>query len=155
MRRSNENDFWERLIIDQYSGCMEWSGYLSNDGYGILSFKGNNWRAHRLAYTLIFGEIPKGMNVCHRCDNPKCANPEHLFIGTQLDNIKDRVNKKRCGDHKGVANGRAKLSEKKVQLSRHIFSNCNITKASLGKMFGVSDVQICNIINNKSWSHIK
>lgn len=74
-------------------GCWIWQ--KCSNRYGSVSFKFSNWRAHRLAYYGFIGEIPKKMYVCHKCDNGLCCNPQHLFLGTHLDNMKDMVSKKR------------------------------------------------------------
>lgn len=83
------------------SDCWDWSGSLDPQGYGYISVRNQTRKAHRIAYAAYFSDIPDGYCVCHRCDNPKCTNPEHLFLGTELDNARDRKKKGRqqCGDN--------------------------------------------------------
>lgn len=151
--RSTEKDFWNKLEKLE-NGCWEFSGYKSKDGYGLLTFHGRPERAHRLSYKLSVGEIPRGLVVCHRCDNPACGNPEHLFIGTQSDNIADRVNKKRDGDHKGIKNGRAKLRENDVVEIRKYYAAGGSTKADIAVRYGVTDVLVGMIVRRKIWRHV-
>lgn len=76
-------------------GCHIWTGVKNPKGYGSINFKGKNLRAHRISYTIYNGEIPYGLLVCHRCDNPPCVNPAHLFVGTASDNEQDKLSKGR------------------------------------------------------------
>lgn len=95
-KRLTLEDFWKRKRVIASSGCWEYTGHIMASGYGRLSFGGNhNYLAHRLAYKLTFGSIPDGMLVCHKCDNRKCINPDHLFLGTHLDNTFDMLLKNR------------------------------------------------------------
>ena len=77
------------------SGCWEWDGYKNSAGYGVLSYQSQMYLAHRLAYETWIGPIPDGLLVCHTCDNPPCINPDHLYVGTQQDNMKDMAKRKR------------------------------------------------------------
>lgn len=84
------------------AGCLEWTGTLHEFGYGQTTWKGKRYNCHRLAWEIYKGQIPRGMFVLHKCDNPKCCNVEHLFLGTQKDNIYDgfdkgRIDKNRLG----------------------------------------------------------
>lgn len=87
------------------NGCRVWSSYGTKDGYGRPSFRGNRILAHRLSWLVNCGTIPAGIFVLHECDNPPCVNPAHLFLGTQLDNIRDRDAKGRQAPSRGDANG--------------------------------------------------
>lgn len=100
--KSRFTDIYERIIKFQVvndKGCWSWSGSKDGKGYGTISNrKGSKFspeKAHRVSYEKHFGLIPAGMLVCHKCDNPECTNPEHLFIGTQKDNMQDCSNKNR------------------------------------------------------------
>lgn len=81
------------VCIDNVSGCWVWSGYV--DKYGMMSFRGKKYRVHKLAYAVFHTDIEEQTIVCHHCDNPSCCNPEHLFLGTQLDNMQDMIKKGR------------------------------------------------------------
>lgn len=87
----------DRYVIKKNTGCWEWSGAKTYNGYGRVKFKNVAWMAHRLSYTLNVGEIPEGLIVMHSCDNPSCINPEHLTVGTQKDNMEDCKAKGRLG----------------------------------------------------------
>src|SRR5688572_8620113 len=92
------------------SGCWKWQGYKTKRGYGTVGFKYKPIRVHRLMWIFRNGDIPKGLLVCHTCDNPPCCNPDHLFIGTQQDNVNDRGSKGRlCKIQDGSLNDMAKL----------------------------------------------
>lgn len=139
------------------SGCIEWTGATS-DGYGSICVRKKNGKkgtigTHRLSYQAYFGDIPQGMCVCHKCDNRKCVNPEHLFLGTHLDNAKDREVKGR-GNHQIGEKCTAKLKEKQVVLIRKLYKH-GILQKDIANRFGINPSTISYIITRKTWKHIK
>jgi hypothetical protein len=87
--------FEKKLMPEPNTGCFLWMGFANSKGYGMTFFNQKHQEAHRVSWRVYRGEIPEGMCVCHKCDNPPCANPDHLFLGTMLDNVHDAINKGR------------------------------------------------------------
>ena len=148
MRKSIQDRFEERFI--KSDGCWEWIAYKDGGGYGIIKIDGKKQKAHRVAYRLYVGEIPDGMCVCHRCDNPGCVNPGHLFLGTMADNMRDCENKGRRVHPSGEKNGRAKLTEAQVVEIRVRYSEGD-TQSELAKEFGVTQTAISHIVYGRNW----
>lgn len=141
-------------VVMTPTGCIEIISHRAKSGgkrvkYTWFSRGGKCTGAHRLAYTDAFGEIPKGMCVCHRCDNPLCVNPDHLFLGTRADNNADMVAKGRSAS--GERNGAHKLTMKKVQDIRKRYAKGGVTHRSLAKDHNVSHVLIGSIIRREIW----
>lgn len=128
--------------------CWEWTAHCNNHGYGTLTSGQKLHYAHRRAYEIFVGEIPDGMCVLHRCDNPGCAKPAHLFLGTQADNVKDMIGKGR--GNLGEKNGQAKLSIEDVRAIReHV--DAGLLQYVVASRFGVSNQQVSRIVNRVDW----
>lgn len=121
-------------------------------GYGVVWVEGKLLYAHRIAYEDAHGDIPEGLNVCHTCDVPPCINTEHLFLGTQADNVADMVRKGRArgGSMLGESNPAAKLTTSQV----HQIRNDRRPSRRVAADFEVSKTQVLDIRNKKSWSYL-
>lgn len=128
------------------SECIVGGGSLLAKGYRKVYYNGRYWRAHRLAWSLVHGDIPPGAVVCHKCDNPPCVNVEHLFVGSIADNVQDRTLKGRSASQE--QHGSAKLSLACVAFIRGCYG---FSGKELARMFGVSDMAIYRVLNNKTW----
>jgi hypothetical protein len=131
-------------------GCWEWQGAKHRQGYGHLSFRNKTTLLHRVSWIIYKGEIPDGLKVCHSCDNPSCCNPEHLFLGTQKDNIKDCAKKKRL--RRGLGDNLRKLTQSQVDEIRDL-STSGKKRSEIARMFGVKVNCIRNIIKFITWKN--
>lgn len=161
------------------SPCWEWTGG-KNGRYGRFTFNYQSVPVHRLSMTLA-GRDPTGLLVCHRCDNPICVNPDHLFLGTHTDNMADKVAKgrqakgdntawrlypERCprgprppgsksyGGKPGEANNGARLTEAQVIFLRADHARGDISTASLAKKYGIDKSTVLRIVRRQTWLHI-
>lgn len=164
-------------IPEPMSGCHLWLGSVSGGmGYGTMRVDGKNQRAHRLAWSALNGTIPPKMLICHRCDNPHCINPDHLFLGTYKDNNSDRRSKRR--DHwfvrpelaaeqlgkarkvaaKNAARGErvstAKLTSFQVREIKEAVLNGEKQRAVAAR-FNISQTVVCHIATKKRWRHVQ
>ena len=159
MRKLTVEDFW--ASVDRSAGpdgCWPWTKSLTTDGYGHCFFMGEQL-AHRIAYKLMVGEIPKGQCVLHKCDNRPCCNPKDLFTGTRLLNNLDRDQKGRAarGDKhgsrtrpecrpRGEKHACAKLTDYQVDEIRKLYATGGYTHRALGELFGVSHTVVGTVL---------
>jgi len=151
-----KDNFWNFICIDTNGkGCWRWMGNLSR-GYGKFKADGVNYRAHRYSYQHLIGDIPDGMHVMHRCDNPSCVNPDHLTIGTHYDNMTDMVHKGRARGKgpRGSRNGASKFNEDQIINIRHQYDEGNISQAKLARKYDVTSAAINRIIHRQVWTHV-
>lgn len=158
---SIEKRFWNKVNKDTKSGCWEWTAGQFPFGYGAIWINeiGNNELAHRYSWKLHNGEIPDGMFICHHCDNPKCVNPDHLFLGTADDNIKDAAKKNRTNKPKGEAHPKHKLTKGQVKLIKKEYNEIPYGykkdyKISKAKEYGVTYWAISDVVYNRRWTHV-
>ena len=135
--------------------CIEFAGYRDEKGYGRQTINGVSDRAHRHAYRKHHGPIPKGMVVRHTCDNPPCIRKEHLVLGTQLDNMRDAVERNRFPDRKGEANDNASLTEDTVREIKKALQEpyWGIVRA-LARRYSVTESIITNIKTGRTWTSV-
>jgi hypothetical protein len=142
----------EKIEAVPIAGCWIWTGTITSRGYGQLLSNNKKMYAHRAAFEAFVGDIPEGMVVCHTCDNVHCVNPDHLFLGTQKDNLQDMKEKGRSTA--GEKNKQSKLSEDDVKAIKH-WLNHGVSEYQLSKSFDVSRSAINAIKLGKSWSHVE
>lgn len=154
MRKTLEERFWEK--VDRSGGpdaCWEWQAYRSKPGYGYFKVDGCVSHAHRIAWSLSNSSSPQGLCVCHRCDNPPCCNPAHLFLGTLADNNADMVAKGRnvvvTGDRhgsrlhperrpRGERHWKARFTDDTIAEIRRVYEATRVSQRKLARQYGIS-----------------
>lgn len=131
--------------------CWEWNSRKDKNGYGVFTLNKKPVKAHRYSYELYNGPIINSLHVLHKCDNPSCINPAHLFLGTAADNAKDRNNKGRTKGAAGELNSHSKISSLDVLFIRSSTDSNTV----LSKKFNIHRNTVYKIRSNKSWKHIK
>lgn len=140
--------FWSRVVRGTESECWLWVGPLRPHGHGSCRLLGEQI-AHRVAYRLAVGEIPPGSYVCHRCNNPPCCNPAHLYVGDAYTNAQDLVARRR--ESEGFTDRRARLTWAQVCEMRARFAAGGVTQTALAGEYGVSLSQVQRVVRGKQW----
>ena len=143
--------FWEKVNRRGPDDCWEWQACRTQDGYGMFRIDGSTCRAHRVAFVIVNGDAK--LQVLHHCDNPPCCNPNHLYAGTNDNNVRDRDKKGRAADHRGEKHGRAKLTEDNVHEIRRLRENGWLLR-EIAEEYGIHLSQVFRICNGKHWKHI-
>ena len=151
--------FWSKVDIGTPNNCWEWQACADSTGYGRFLLEGINVLAHRVAWELAFGPIPKGEGfhgtcVCHKCDNRKCCNPNHLFLGAQKDNVHDCIAKGRKAIARGENHRGAKLSESQIVQIRKDYIPHKKSCAKLALEYNVAESNMSAIVRRITWVHI-
>lgn len=137
---------YNNSLVDEDTNCWLWQGCVHEKGYGRIMFNGRVEKVHRLSFLYYIGDIVEG--VFHTCDVPNCWNPDHLFTGTNIDNVNDRMTKGR--QTRGVNHPKNKLTEDQVREIR----TSSLSRKALARVYGVTPQNIRNIQNFVIWRHL-
>lgn len=152
----NRSELWKYIISrSRLNGeCLEWTGHKSPKGYGVIGWRGKVYRVHRLAFQLRVGSVGN-KEICHKCDNPACFEPRHLFRGTHLQNMRDAKEKGRLKTKRGNDHPQSKLDDNSVKLIRRSWNGEKPhAQHRLAKRFNVTVGAIGFILARKTWTHI-
>lgn len=143
----------ERFLskVNKTDYCWLWKAYKNKEGYGTIRWNGKMWKAHRMSFVIFNGKT-NGFLVLHKCDNPSCVNPKHLFLGTDKDNCMDRISKGRSHRPIGTKNNKAILNDEDVKKIRRLFGK--IRRSEIAKMFNVKISTIDDIKYKRRWLHV-
>lgn len=175
-RLAEPPDFWAHVDVRGPDECWPWRDAKSDRGYGLVRYRKRNWKAPRLAWVLTYESDPGKSFVLHRCDNPPCCNPAHLFLGTHEENMADMTAKGRhvtrtrtdhlpSGDNhharkhpevmaRGEGHGNAKLTEAEVRAIRATWDSGQSSIAALARSYGMSKYAITCVVHRKTWRHV-
>lgn len=150
MTSSDLRRFWSRVRLSD--GCWQWTGFCDKKGYGTISIGNKTQRAARVAYHNFIAPVPPELLTCHHCDNPRCVRPDHLFLGTRVDNAQDALLKGRYNAPKGEDHHGSKLISAQVMEIRELLSR-SIPVKHIAQEYGVNPSTIHAIKSGKAWKH--
>src|SRR3954462_4514752 len=153
MKLTPRERFLAKVCPEPNGGCWLWRGRGVASGYGMGRFERKMYPAHRLAWKFFRGEIGPGLVVCHKCDVRACVNPDHLFLGTMADNIRDMKEKGRSPH--GDEHSRSKLTAKAVSRIKTMLAHRHMRVSEIARAFGVTHATIDCIAKGKTWRHVK
>lgn len=156
-RQPIEIRFWSKVEKRGPEECWPWKACKNAQGYGDFHTRGMaKTKAHRFAYFLEHGKLPKALLVCHHCDNPSCCNPSHLFLGTKQDNMDDSMEKGRMQKTRprGEKHGMARLTNTDVIAIRKRYAEGNITYKELANLSGIPKGTLYHLVSRTTWTHI-
>lgn len=151
-KESPETRFWKYVKRANEDQCWEWQGCLTKKGYGFLRVGRSTQLAHRFSWAIRYGSVPSDLCCLHRCDNPRCVNPNHIFLGTRKDNNEDRARKKRGrnGPQDGPNNNYAKLTWNQIDGMRHL-RNLGVGQEQIALSFGIKQSTVSRIVRGLGW----
>jgi hypothetical protein len=149
---NEEQRFWSKVDKRDEDECWNWQGAVDGKGYGAFwsAEQRKQIIASRMSYVLENGTIPSGAIICHKCDNPKCVNPKHLYAGTHADNMKDKVDRNRQNAPRGERQGSAKLNREEIMEIRRM-KNEGKTLAYIADKFSISFQHVSDIVHLRRW----
>jgi len=144
--------FWAKVIITTPNKCWNWRGAIKGRGYSRFALNSRGYSSHRVAWFLYNRKQPGNSLVCHHCDNPRCCNPYHLFLGTISDNAVDKNQKGRGVDNRGAKHGLAKLSMADVSTIRQL-SDLGYSQSKIAEQFKIHQGTVSRLVNRHRWRH--
>lgn len=161
MEKKHIDNLWSKIEVRDSNVCWEWRGARNKHGYGITTIRNKQHLSHRIVWLHQHGVMNLSMKVLHRCDNPPCCNPSHLFLGTQSDNVYDMIAKgrrrngiSRTSAKKGEENYRAKVKNSDVEKIREL-RKMETPLKEIARQFGIHVATVSDIVSRRTWKHIE